>query len=102
MLLPTATSPLRSDIDQYLAELKIQPRIVGEIADPDFMRILAIDGQGAAPLHMLSVSVDLRAGRLLRLGRGPTGLHKTLWLIGRSGQTGGSIAHHLLQKFRIS
>lgn len=101
LLLPTPASPLRSDIDQYLAGLKMEPRIIGEIADADFMRILAIDGQGAAPLHILSVASDLRAGRLLRLGRRPTGLVKTLWLIGRAGKQTNQIVHHLLEKFRI-
>lgn len=101
LLLPTPTSPLRSDVDQFLLTLKQAPHVIGEIADADFMRILAIEGQGAAPFHLLSVSADLRAGRLLRLGRKSTGLIRSIWLISRAGQQRNPIVQHLLDNFRI-
>lgn len=102
LLLPTPSSPLRGEIDQFLAPLKWPPRAIGEIADADFMRALAIDGLGAAPAHILSVAEDLRAGRLVRLGRRPTGLIKKLWLIARADLPSQSVVPHLLEKFRIT
>ena len=65
------------------------------------MRLLALDSQGAAPMHLLSVSADLQAGRLVRLGRRETDLMKTLWLIGRAGREKHPVVRYLLEKFRI-
>jgi LysR family transcriptional activator of nhaA len=101
LLLPPPNHPLRHDIDRYLASLKKSPQVVGEIADAEFMRVLAVDGAGVAPFHTLAVSADLRAGRLLRLGSRSTGIFKTIWLMARAGPLMSGSAQHLFERFRF-
>jgi len=101
LLLPAPTSPLWSRIEQFLVQHQIQPKVIGKIHDVEFMRLLALEGIGAAPLHNLSISADLHAGRLVRLGRPSTHISKTLWLVAGKSHRSNPIVEHLLRNFRI-
>lgn len=63
MLLPMAATPLRREIDHWLEERGIVPRIVAEFEDPALMTAFAQAGKG------LFVAPDLGETTLVRAGR---------------------------------
>ncbi len=101
LLLPNAANPLRIAMDAFLIQSKVQPNHVSEIADAELMHQLAVDGRGVAALHGLSITADLRSGRLIRLGRGKTGLSKGIWLISIARKRDHPVVEHLLKRFRL-
>jgi LysR family transcriptional activator of nhaA len=101
LFLPAPTSPLWGSIEQFFVQHRIQPKVIGKINDFEFMRLLALEGIGVAPLHDMAVSADLRAGRLVRLGRQGTGIVKTLWLVAGKSHRSNPVVDYLLRKFRI-
>lgn len=62
MLLPMAATPLRREIDRWLEERGIVPRIVGEFEDPALMSAFAQAGKG------LYVAPDAGEATLVRVG----------------------------------
>jgi hypothetical protein len=48
------------------------------------------------------VASDLRAGRLVRLSHGPTGITKKLWLITRKYPRQNTLPHYLVDHFRLN
>lgn len=101
LFLPAPSSPLWGSIEQFLVQHRIQAKVIGKINDFEFMRLLALEGIGAAPLHDIAVSADLHAGRLVRLGRRGTGIVKTLWLVAGKSHRSNPVVDYLLRKFRI-
>ncbi|HVO32389.1 MAG TPA: LysR family transcriptional regulator [Elusimicrobiota bacterium] len=101
LLLPAPSTPLWISIEQFLVQHKIQPKAIGKIHDFEFMRLLALEGAGAAPLHEMAVSADLKAGRLVRLGHRGTGIVKTLWLVAGQARRANPVVNYLLKNFRF-
>jgi LysR family transcriptional activator of nhaA len=101
LLLPNATNPLRMAMDVFLLQSKVQPELVSEIADAELMHQLALEGRGVAALHGPSLAADLRSGRLVRLGRGSTGLSKAIWLISIVRKREHLVVKNLLKHFRL-
>jgi LysR family transcriptional regulator, transcriptional activator of nhaA len=101
LLLPVPTSPVSSLVEQFLAQHHIEPKVIGKIHDVEFMRLLALEGAGVAPLPDISVSADLKAGRLVRLGRQAAGISKTLWLVAAKSHRPNPVVDYLLRNFRI-
>ncbi|HAM36201.1 MAG TPA: hypothetical protein DEB40_02270 [Elusimicrobia bacterium] len=101
LLLPTRASPVWAGVERYLNERKITPSISGEIQDVELLRLLTIDGMGAAPLNPLTVKEDLRSRRLVRLGRGPGDVKDPVWLVSPKRHRLNPIAQHLLRNFRL-
>jgi LysR family transcriptional regulator, transcriptional activator of nhaA len=100
LLMPPPESPLRGDVERFLVKYGIQPSRRWLIQHADFAHQLALAGEGAAPLHEISVSADLKAGRLVRLGRQRTGITKTLWLLSLA-QRLHPLVNHLMRHFEI-
>ncbi len=101
LLLPNMGNPLRMAIDTFLIQSKVQPSLVSEIADAELMHQLALDGRGVAALQGISIAGDLRSGRLVRLGRGTTGLSKAIWLISIARKRDHPVVEHLIKRFRL-
>lgn len=70
MLLPVPGTTLRREIDQWLEERGIVPRIVGEFEDPALMSVFAQAGKGlyVAP-DAIETDTRIGEGRLVRAGR---------------------------------
>lgn len=81
LLLRTPENPVRRAVDAYFARHGIVPQIEAEIDNPQLIRQLALQGRGAAVLDSLTVSADLRSGKLARLHGRPTGMEEYVWLL---------------------
>ena len=101
LLLPTRANPLRSSVEHYLNRHRIAVSVVGEIQDVELLRLLALDGIGAAPLNESAAAVDLKAGKLVCLHPKPIGIRKSVWLIAKKRRHLNTIAQHLLRNFRL-
>lgn len=101
LLLPTRVSPIWSSVDEFLTHYEVQPHVLAEVGDTELLRLLALTGLGAAPLPNVAVAADLRAKRLVRLGRGSLGIIKRLWLVARKRQPLNEGVQYLLENFRL-
>jgi len=102
LLIPTSANTISQSVDQFLARHKIAAHVVAAIEDDGVLRISAVKGIGAAPLHRISAEDDLRTGRLLRLGRKRTGILKTDWLIVNKRRRHNALVQYLLRNFRLN
>lgn len=70
MLLPAPGTTLRREVDQWLEERGIVPRVVGEFEDPALMSVFAEAGEGlyVAP-DAIESARGIGEGRLVRAGR---------------------------------
>jgi LysR family transcriptional activator of nhaA len=102
LLLPTRASPIWASVDQFLTHYKVRPHVVAEVGDTELLRLLALRGLGAAPLPDVAVAADLRAKRLVRLGRGSLGITKRLWLVARKQPPINPAVQYLLDNFRLN
>jgi LysR family transcriptional regulator, transcriptional activator of nhaA len=101
LLLPTLQTPLWGEIERFLVKHNINAKAIGHVQHADFMHLLALEGEGVAPLHKVSVAEDLKTGRLVRVGDRSTGISKTLWMITRSQRRSHAVVDHLLKRFRV-
>ncbi len=102
LLLPTRASPIWGKLETFFNRHRLEPKIAGEIQDVELLRLLALEGIGAAPLNQIAVERDLRSGALVRLNQKPTGIYKTVWLIAKKRHRLNSIAQYLLDHFRFN
>jgi LysR family transcriptional regulator, transcriptional activator of nhaA len=101
LLLPTRESPIWASADQFLNRCKVRPHVIAEVGDTELLRLLALRGLGAAPLPDVVVAADLKAMRLIRLGRGSLGIIKRLWLVARKRRFPNAAVQYLLENFRL-
>ena len=81
LLLRGPDNPVTKQVEQFLRERNITPRVEAQADDAELLRALALAGRGVAALELPSVRDDLGAGKLVRLHAGPSGLRETIWLI---------------------
>lgn len=81
LLVRTTENPIRRSVDAYLSRHKVAPNIEVEIENPTLIRLLALQGRGAAVIDTLTVNDDLKAGRLVKLHKKETGLEEAVWLL---------------------
>jgi LysR family transcriptional activator of nhaA len=81
LLLRGPDNPVRKQLEQFLRDRGLSPRIEAQADDAELLRALALAGRGVAALELPSIREDLAAGRLVRLHAGPSGLRETVWLI---------------------
>lgn len=81
LLARTMEDPIRRTLDAYLRERQIHPRLEIEIENTLLIRLLALQGRGAAVIDTLTISEDLRSGRLVKLHARPTGMEEYVWLL---------------------
>lgn len=80
LLVRTSDDPLSRDIAAFFERRKLHPRLVAETEDSELLKTLAIKGKGVVGLNISSVREDLRARRLIKVNRKPTGLARDIWL----------------------
>lgn len=83
LLLRAPENPVRKEVDYYLHRRGIIPNIQAEVENPDLIRIMAIEGEGAAITNLASVKGDLARRRLVKLHSQPIGIRENVWFIAR-------------------
>jgi LysR family transcriptional activator of nhaA len=105
LLIRTTENPIRRSVDAYLSRHKVIPKIEAEIENPLLIRLLALQGRGAAVIDTLTVNDDIKARRLVKLHEKPTGLEEHVWLLynarPRPNRNLERALHGLAKDFRI-
>jgi len=81
LLSRTTENPIRRSLDAYLREHGIKPRMEIEIENTQLIRLLALQGRGAAVIDTLTINEDLKAKRLVKLHSSPTRMEEYVWLL---------------------
>lgn len=81
LLARTVEDPIRRTLDAYLREHEIHPNLEIEIENTQLIRLLALQGRGAAVIDTLTIHDDLKAGRLVKLHSRPTNMDEYVWLL---------------------
>jgi LysR family transcriptional regulator, transcriptional activator of nhaA len=81
LLVRTPENPIRRTLDHYLRERRVIPKIEIEIENTLLIRLLALQGRGAAVIDTLTVNEDLKARRLVKLHAAPTRMQEHVWLL---------------------
>lgn len=81
LLVRTAENPIRRTLDLYLREHQIKPRLEIEIDNTLLIRLLALQGRGAAIIDTLTINDDLKARRLVKLHGATTRMQEHVWLL---------------------
>ena len=81
LLSRTTDNPVRRTLDAYLRENGIRPRMEIEIENTQLIRLLALQGRGAAMIDTLTINEDLKARRLVKLHKAPTRMEEYVWLL---------------------
>ena len=79
LLLRSPSNPVRKAAEEFLQRNGVTADIQAEAENPDLLRILAVQGDGAGLLDAASVEMDLRQGRLVKLHRAPVGIREDVW-----------------------
>lgn len=67
-LVPLAMTRLRREIERWLGERQLQPRIVGEIADSGLLKALGQDGRGVFAMPGVVATEVARQYQVVRIG----------------------------------
>ena len=81
LLARTPEDPIRRTLDAYLRDVRVRPKIEVEIENTQLIRLLALQGRGAAVIDTLTVNEDLKARRLVKLHAKPTRMEEYVWLL---------------------
>lgn len=102
LLLPTRSSPIWTGVEHFLNLHSIEPDILAEVQGVDLLRLMALEGMGVAPLNPIAIAADLRARRLVKINPRPTGITKTIWLIGKKRLRPNPLLTYLSSRFRLT
>ncbi len=79
LLLRSPGNPVRMEAEHFLQRNGVTPNIQAEVENPDLIRILAVQGEGAGLMDCAVVDMDLKQGRLVKLHDKPIGIHDSVW-----------------------
>lgn len=99
LLLPSALSRHRHDIEKYLHEIDIEVKLALETDETMLLLNLAIEGRGVSFLPAEAVVDALKAKDLVLLGEIPVNME--LWLVGLKRKMSNSVADKLLKDFSL-
>lgn len=106
LLVRTAENPIRRATDVFLREHGVRPKIEVEIENPLLIRLLALQGRGAAIIDTLTVEEDLKSRRLVKLHERATRMEEYVWLLYDSRPKNNPdlarVMSALAEKFRIN
>lgn len=99
LVLPKAPADVARQVQAWLADNGLSPKVVCEVPDVETARRLAADGLGAAPLNDLTLSVG--GGRLVPMAGSPVLTH-SLWLATAAKRLRPNpVAERLLKTFSL-
>lgn len=79
LLFRSPSNPVRKEAEHFLQRKGITPNIQAEVENPDLIRILAVQGEGAGLMDVADADMDLAQGRLVKLHRDPVGIRENVW-----------------------
>lgn len=79
LLFRSPSNPVRKEAEHFLRRKGITPNIQAEVENPDLIRILAVQGEGAGLMDVADADMDLAQGRLVKLHRDPVGIRENVW-----------------------
>lgn len=86
LVLRSATNPIRKDVEDFLRRSGITPNVQAEVESPELIRLLAVQGGGAALMDPSALEAEIRQGRLVKLHKRPIGIQENIWFICRRGE----------------
>lgn len=106
LLVRTRENPIRRTLDHYLREHQIKPKLEIEIDNTLLIRLLALQGRGAAIIDTLTINDDLKARRLVKLHSVATDMKEHVWLLynarSKSNSTLAGVISGLAKDFSIT
>lgn len=97
LVLPTAHSKLRHDLDHYFKSNDIKHTSVAETQDTSLQKLIAKHGIGLTPLPEIE---EAREPELVKLGR-LEGVYEEIWLVSAKRKLENRIAAELLKVFSL-
>jgi LysR family transcriptional activator of nhaA len=106
LLLRSADSPVRKEVDYFLRSNKIVPNIAAELDSPDLILAMVLAGEGIGALDPIAIRSHIEHGRVVMLHSRPIGIRENLWLLCSrqpcSSPQVQSVVDTLMTKFRLS
>lgn len=97
IILPTAHSKLRHDLNHYFKSQGIRVSPIAETQDNSLQKLMASNGVGLAPLSEFEGVQDENLIKIGRLG----GVHEEVWLISAQRKLENPIAAKLMRSFSL-
>ncbi|QPJ62197.1 MAG: LysR family transcriptional regulator [Candidatus Nitronauta litoralis] len=98
MIQLTGHSQIRREIDHFLNEQNIRPKVIGEADDVTLLRLGAIRGNGVAVLPENTVNEAISQGLLCKLGE-LKNVKSDMWALARSDSTKINVVKKTINKF---
>jgi LysR family transcriptional activator of nhaA len=100
LILPTAHSKLRHDLEHYFKTAEIAFDVVAETQDTVLQKLMAVEGIGIIPIPTFAVEDLVKAGQLIVLGQLP-GVFEEFYLVAASRKIENPISSQLMKSFRL-
>lgn len=100
MILPTAHSKLRDDLEHYFKTAEIALDVVAETQDTILQKLMAVEGIGIIPIPTFAVEDLVKAEQLLILGQLP-GVFEEFYLVAASRKIENPISSQIMKSFHL-
>lgn len=100
IILPTAHSKLRDDVEHYFRAAEMTLDVVAETQDTSLQKLMALDGIGIIPIPTFAIEEQIRAGSLIVLGQLP-GVFEEFYLVAASRKIENPISSQIMKSFRL-
>jgi LysR family transcriptional activator of nhaA len=100
MIMPTAHSKLRHDLEHYLKSAGIVLDIVAETQDTSLQKLMGAEGIGILPIPAFAVADLLQTGSLIVLGQ-LRGVFEEFYLVAASRRIENPISSRLMKSFHL-
>jgi LysR family transcriptional activator of nhaA len=103
LILPTSHSRIYREVQEYLLENHVRPRIVGEIQDIEVVRRLVLSGAGIAPLNQYTIEQTPGKNPLVILDKNSKRrIYENIYLIQKKRKRPHPLVPVLAEKFKLS
>lgn len=100
VILPTAHSKLRNDLEHFFEKAKVRPQVLGESQESELDKRLALSGHALIAISRHAVKTQLAEKKLVCIGELGS-LREQLWLTGVRRHVANPIAAELLETFAV-
>ncbi|MBM4262393.1 MAG: LysR family transcriptional regulator [Deltaproteobacteria bacterium] len=100
MILPTAHSRLRDDLEHYFKTAEITMDVIAETQDTTLQKFMAVDGIGIIPIPTFAAEDLIRAGQLVVLGQLP-GVYEEFYLVAAARKIENPVSSQIMKSFHL-
>jgi len=100
LIVPTYDSRLRQDLDHWGKTNKLELNIITETQDVSVQTLMAINSMGLIPAAAHTVADDVRAGKLIEIGK-LQGVYEELFLLTAQRKIVNPVAAELMKNFEV-